>query len=133
MRFFLDPDAAYWFRRLFLHPVKARKGSPYRDLLRDSWVQDEALLDLTETGENQKFVTWLIRQLRRRGRASYYSEAFVELAGKIEEARNRSAIDRLGDLVDAERTKFVVNPTTRPSVRVDAVRKRLRDRGRGSE
>ena len=127
MRFYLDDETARWFRRTFMRPMKQSKfPQSYVPLLTASWRDPH--LDLTQTGRNSAFVRWLAKHLRRCSYSQGFRESFKALADKIEALSERSAIDRLADIVDPSRIKVDHQGPVHESPRACAVRARLRRR-----
>ena len=116
MRFYLDPETAIWFRRLFLRPA-AQLSFPktYQPLVTRSWQSDPPCLDLTETKRNKRFVKWLVRTLKQQAGDATYTPAFLQLAEGIEKMADRSVVELLGDLVDTGRTQVKIDVGPPPS------------------
>lgn len=100
MRFQLDPETARWFQHGLLRPVAvARLDARFVDKLRDSWRQDEGVLDLSARLDDRGFLIQLMRRLVAVAHSEgVYQKPFMTLAIRVETALNLSIVDRLAAL-----------------------------------
>ncbi len=126
MRFYLDQETARWFRQVFMKPARQLAfPKTFVPRLNEVWNSEGSYLDLGPVADNKRFLGWLIRNLRNRAPDNDSGGAFEELSEKLEDYLNRSAVERLGDIVDPERRATRQETQRTESPREMAVRARF--------
>ena len=112
MRFYLDPSTASAFRRCFVRPmVQTKFPKAHRTTLREAWVDGPSpYIDGAVCEDKPKFAAWLARRLITASRNHTFANAFRDLSRKVDALRDRSIVDRLGDLArEGEQSEKIVN------------------------
>jgi hypothetical protein len=102
VRFYLDETTATAFRRSFLRAVvQARWPDGYAERVNSAFFDGRSpFVDLDRCASDPVFAEWFARLIVSSGSGHRHYRAFKALADALTDHAQRSAVDRLADIVD---------------------------------